>query len=376
MKVESSWISYFSSKAQKEGAINLAQGRPGFSPPKRLLEILKVLIEENNLHQYAPGMGDFYLIEEILNLYKKFNKSLKKENILIVQGATEGIFLSFLYLSKKFKNFSILTFDPYYESYPRLAKILGIPINYIEISPFELNFEKNKLKDLIYKKNVKAIILSSPGNPLGKIFKEDEINFLLYLIKEEKGFLIFDGVYENIYFKEKPYNPLCKDLKNLIFISSFSKTLSITGWRIGYIITNEKDLKNISSIHDWTGLSAPFIFQRAISNYLKEKSLEDYLKKLRSDLKKNYEFLKDELNKSPVILSEIEGGIFAWIKLTEKFYNSLDFARNLFELKKVAVVPGINFSKKSYNFFRINLSLPFEDFKLGIKKIKEFLDEF
>lgn len=189
MKIESSWISYFSSKAQKEGAINLAQGRPGFSPPKRLLEILKMLIEENNLHQYAPGKGDFHLIEETLNLYKKFNDNLKKENILIVKGATEGIFLSFLYLSKKFKNFSILTFNPYYESYPRLAKILGIPINYIEISPFELNFERKKIKNLIYKKNIKTIILSSPSNPLGKIFTEEEINFLLNLIKEKKEFL-------------------------------------------------------------------------------------------------------------------------------------------------------------------------------------------
>lgn len=373
MKIEGSWISYFSSKAQREGAMNLAQGRPGFSPPKRLLEILKVLIEENNLHQYAPGKGDFYLIEETLNLYKKFNNNLKKENILIVQGATEGIFLSFLYLSKKFKNFSILTFDPYYESYPRLAKILGIPLYYIEISPFELNFERKKLKNLIYKKNIKGIVLSSPGNPLGKIFTEEEIKFLLNLIKEKNGFLIFDGVYENIYFNLKPYNPLCKDLKNLIFISSFSKTLSITGWRIGYIITDEKDLKNISSIHDWTGLSAPFIFQRAISNYLKEKDLEDYLKNLRADLKRNYEFLKNELGKDKTKLAKVEGGIFAWIQLPEKFKNALDFAKNLFELKKVAVVPGINFSKKNHNFFRINLSIPFEDFKAGIKKIKDFL---
>lgn len=376
MKVESSWISYFSSKAQREGAINLAQGRPGFSPPKKLLEILKTLIEKNDLHQYAPGKGDFCLIEEILNLYRKFNENLKKENILIVQGATEGIFLSFLYISRKFSNPSILTFDPYYESYPRLAKILGIPINYIEISPFELNFERKKLKDLIYKKNIKAIVLSSPSNPLGKIFNQEEISFLLNLIKEKNGFLVFDGVYENIYFNLKPYNPLCKDLKNLIFISSFSKTLSITGWRIGYIITNEKDLKNISSIHDWTGLSAPFIFQRAISNYLKEKELENYLKKLKNDLKISYEFLENELEKSQLKLAKLEGGIFAWIKLPSKFKTALDFAKNLFELKKVAVVPGINFSKKNQNFFRINLSLSFEEFKLGIRKLKEFLNEF
>ncbi len=230
MKIDGSWISYFSSKAQREGAINLAQGRPGYTPPKDLLKTLKVLIKEKNLHQYAPGKGDFELIEETLRIYKKFNKNLKNDNILIVQGATEGIELSFIYLWKKFKeNFSILTFEPYYESYPKLSLIFNIPLHLISINPFNLSWDRENLKRIVINNNVKGIILSSPGNPLGKVWKREEIEFLRNLMEKNEGWLIFDGVYENLYFFEEVYNPLKDGLKNLIFISSFSKTLSITG---------------------------------------------------------------------------------------------------------------------------------------------------
>ncbi len=374
MKIEGSWISYFSSKAQREGGINLAQGRPGYFPPKDLLKFLKTLTKDKNLHQYAPGKGDFQLIEETLKVYKKFNKNLKKDNILIVQGATEGIELSYIYLWKKFKeNFSILTFEPYYESYLKLSLIFNIPLHLISINPFDLSWDREKLKKTVINNNVKGIILASPGNPLGKVWKREEIEFLRNLMESNGGFLIFDSVYENLYFFEEVYNPLKKGLKNLIFISSFSKTLSITGWRIGYIICKDKELEEISSIHDFTGLSAPYILQRSISNYLKKENLDFFLKKLRDNLKRNFFFSKERLEKKGFIFSKVEGGIFAWVKLPKKFKNSLSFCKNLFSKEKVSCVPGINFSPKDEGFIRLNLSLPYKIFKEGIEKIERFV---
>lgn len=368
-----SWISYFSSKAQREGAINLAQGRPKYPPPKNLLIILKKLIKDKNLHQYAPGKGDFNLLKETLKIYKNYYDSLKEENILIVQGATEGLTLSFHFLKKKFKeNFAIFSFEPFYESYPKLAKIFNIPLYSVEINPFDLKWDLNKVEKIIFKKNIKGIILASPGNPLGKVWKEEEINFLRNLMKKNNGYLIFDGVYENLYFDEKPFIPLKEGLKNLIFISSYSKTLSITGWRIGYIIAEKKEMDFISSIHDYTDLSAPYILQRAISEYLKEGNLEDFLKTLRKKLKKSYDFLEKEIDGEDLKLSKAEGGMFGWIKIKN---DCLDFANKLFDKEKVAVVPGINFSKKAKNFIRINLSIPFEEFKEGIGRIKNFINE-
>lgn len=375
MKSFGSLISYFSSLAQKEGGINFAQGRPGYFPPQELLDILRNLNYEKNLHQYAPGRGDFYLLQETERIYKNVNKKIKKENILITLGATEGIALSYSFLFNKFKDFSILSFEPFYESYPKIAKFLKIPIFSVPLNPFNLKFDKKKLEEIVSNKNVKGIILSSPGNPLGKIFKEEEIKFLLNLMKKRNGFLIFDGVYENIYFEEKPYNPLKDGFDNLIFISSYSKTLSITGWRVGYLIAEKRIIEEISSIHDFTHLSAPYILQRAISCFLKNEEVEDYLINLRKNLYNSYNFLKEKLEEKSFKVSKVEGGMFAWVKLKEKYKNSLDYSKKLFLKKKVAVVPGINFSNKAKKFIRINLSIPFEEFEKGVLRILEFEDE-
>lgn len=371
----SSLISYFSTLAQKEGGINFAQGRPGYSPPEGLLKILKKLTFEMNLHQYAPGKGDFDLLEETEKIYKVYCESIEKNNVLITLGATEGIAISFLFLLNKFKDFSILSFEPFYESYPRVTYFLKIPIYSIKINPYDLNWDREKTKEIVFKKNVKAIILASPGNPLGKIWKEEEINFLRKLIKKNNGFLIFDGVYENFYFEEKPYNPIFDGLENLIYISSYSKTLSITGWRIGYLISEQKVLNEISGIHDYTHLSAPYILQKAIAKFLKEGKIENYLRSLRKNLAFSYFFLKNELEKIGYKTGKAEGGMFAWVEIPKKYGCSMDYSKNLFLKKKVAVVPGINFSQKAKNFIRINLSLPFQVLKEGIERIIEFEKE-
>lgn len=375
MKKFASLISHFSSLAQREGGINFAQGRPGYPPPEGLLRILNRLVYEKNLHQYAPGKGDFYLLEETEKIYKKIYKNLKKDNILITLGATEGIALSLLFLLNRFKKFSLLSFEPFYESYPRISKFLNIPVFSVKIDPFNLGWDREKVKKLVSENNVKGILLASPGNPLGKIFKEEEVNFLRDLMEKMKGFLIFDGVYENVYFEEKPFNPLADGLENLIFISSYSKTLSITGWRIGYLIARESILEEISSIHDYTYLSSPYILQRAIAQFLKREKIGNFLKVLRENLKSSYFLLKRELENSGFKVSKAEGGMFGWVKIPENYKNSFYYAEKLFSKKKVAVVPGINFSRNAKNFIRINLSLPIKEFREGIERIKEFEKE-
>lgn len=374
MKKFASLISHFSSLAQREGGINFAQGRPGYPPPEGLLKVLGKLVYENNLHQYAPGKGDFCLLEETEKIYKKIYKNLKKDNILITLGATEGIALSLLFLLNRFKKFSVLSFEPFYESYPRISKFLNIPVCSIKINPENLEWDRKRVKSLVLEKNVKAILLASPGNPLGKIFKKEEVNFLRDLMEKRKGFLIFDSVYENVYFEKKPYNPLKEGLDNLIFISSYSKTLSITGWRIGYLVARENILEEISSIHDYTHLSSPYILQRAIALFLKGEKIGNYLKNLREKLKISYGLLK-KLEYYGFKVSKAEGGMFGWVKIPEKYKNSFDYAEKLFSKKRVAVVPGINFSRNAKNFIRINLSLPIKEFREGIERIKEFEKE-
>jgi aspartate/methionine/tyrosine aminotransferase len=155
-----SLISYFSSLTAKQGGINMAQGKPGFSPPPELLRLLREKSKIMPLHQYAPGNGHPGLLDLLASRYSEYSL-LGDENLVIVQGATEGIFLTLFYLNTILPPpYSILSFDPVYESYPELARFLSKPFIYQDLEPdLSLNFKK--LERSIKNKNVK-----SPGQNL------------------------------------------------------------------------------------------------------------------------------------------------------------------------------------------------------------------
>lgn len=136
---DGSLISYFSNRVKKEGGINLAQGTPGFPPPGELLQLLKINAEDKRLHQYAPGIGNFELLELVRQRFSSTVTPIETDNLLVVQGATEGIFLTFFYLTTFLEPpFAALSFDPVYESYPQLAAMFRIPFEYFD---FEENLE-------------------------------------------------------------------------------------------------------------------------------------------------------------------------------------------------------------------------------------------
>ena len=372
---EGSLIAFFSRKVKKGGGINLAQGRPGFEPPAELLNILKAKIPETDLHQYAPGNGDPRLLDILVK--KKFSTiNPGRENFLIVQGATEGIFVSFFYLSTIIeKGSGVLSFDPVYESYPKLPSFMDFPFHYCE-TPEDLCSDPSGLKKIIREKNIKVIFISSPGNPHGKVWKKSELELLSEIALKNNAFIIFDAVYSDIYFEEKPFNPMELRNKNIFYVNSFSKMLSITGWRIGYMYTAEEHMTKIRSIHDYTGLCAPFLLQRSIAEFMElEDKADNYISDIRKRCKKNITYLSKELSDSGFRIPSIKGGYFFWAKLPPKYNNGFRFAEELYEKEKVAVVPGINFSKEKNNYIRINCAVDHSSIKDAAGRIIRFVKD-
>ena len=372
-KPAGSFISYFSNMVKDKGGINLAQGIPGFSPPDELLAILEnQIFTEKQLHQYAPGNGDFRL----LKLISEFNSDSPPEQSdkgLIVQGATEGIFLTFFYLISILKGrFSALSFDPPYESYPELAKFFRIPFEYFDYNKdLTINFEKLEVE--IRAKNVKIMFIASPGNPLGKIWTKDELEKIVILAEKFGFYIIYDGVYEDIYFGNSPFNPLKLGSEKLIYINSFSKMLSITGWRIGYIIADINLMKEIRAIHDYIGLCAPFLFQRAIADYLKNSNFgRDYTASLRKKCRQSYLLLKQNLLSFGFGIPDIQGGYFLWAKLPGVYKDGFKFALKLYKKTGVAVVPGENFSPNKHNYIRLNFAHEIDVLETVVDRFKMF----
>ncbi len=373
-KPSGSLISFMSNLVKSKGGINCAQGLPAFEPPKELLDILSKISKEK-IHQYAPGKGDALLLEMILKIHEKYE--LSKENLLVVNGATEAISLIYLYLLKKLKQpFTTMAFEPIYESYSNLPKIYSMPfISFSLEKNGEIDFEK--LEKTIKKENIKLFFISSPGNPFGKVFSKEELEKLLEFSKTYNFYIIFDAVYSELFFENKPEIILDKDNKKIFFVNSFSKMLSITGWRIGYLISTKEHIKELQSIHDYTGLSSPSILQKTVADYLLKNNLgKDYLNYLRTEIKESFFQMKKLLEQSDFFVPKTEGGYFVWAKLPEKIKeNSFDFSMKLFEENKVAVVPGIHFSKNANKFIRINIAKPKGEILEAGRKIVEFVNK-
>jgi aspartate/methionine/tyrosine aminotransferase len=367
-----SLISYFSNIVKQNGGINLAQGIPGFPPPPQLLKILQQLSQKKDLHQYAPGIGNYQLLDLIRERYSAVHP-LQENNLLIVQGATEGIFLTFFYLTTILAgSYSALSFEPVYESYPQLAHMFQVPFEYFDFEK-DLSIDFHRLEKSIKSQQVKIVLLASPGNPLGKIWNRNEITSLLSLSEKYGFYVIFDAVYKDIYYNAPPFNPLELHCKQLFYIDSFSKTLSITGWRVGYIICDKDHMSLIRSLHDYTGLCAPSILQSAIAQYLSSNEYgQVYTNMIKTKCKKSFRFLTEKLRQLSFLVHEIDGGYFLWGRLPGEWKDAFVFADSLYKKQKLGVVPGENFSKTKINYIRLNVASELPIIEEAARRIGQF----
>jgi aspartate/methionine/tyrosine aminotransferase len=379
-KPDGSLISYFSRLASQEGCINLAQGKPGFQPPRELLETLKNFSDHLSFHQYAPGNGNKELLTLLADKYSR-RAPITIDHLLVVQGATEGIFLTFLYLNTILnKPYSVLSFNPVYESYPRLAAFLNLPFEYLDYDP-SLSVDFYQLEKTIREKRVKIVFIASPGNPLGKIWTAAEIQNIISLAEKLDFYIIFDAVYQDIYFNKPPHNPLFNKLipelhHRLFYINSFSKMLSITGWRIGYVLAIPEHMSRIRAVHDYTGLCAPTLFQAVIQHYLSRfKYGQAYLKEIRKKCRRSYSSLKQVLESLNFYVPETRGGYFLWARLPDQLTDGFRFALDLFTKQQVGVVPGENFSPTYNSYIRFNIATESNIIREGAQRIETFVKE-
>lgn len=370
-KPTGSYISFMSNKVKKYGGINLAQGIPGFDPPKELTSILSQIAHQN-IHQYAPGNGNNELLDLLLAKYQNDFK-FKKEDFLITQGGTEALSLLYTYFSKIIpKPFSALAFDPVYESYKYLPGIFNT--GFVSFS-----FEKDssvdfiKLEKTCIVNNVKVIFLGSPGNPYGRIWSRNEMDSLIALSKKLDFFIVLDAVYKELYYEKKPYIPLDQFNPNLFYTNSFSKLFSITGWRIGYLVAHPDHMSKIKAIHDYTGLSAPSVLQQAIVEYLKISDFgKVYINDLRIKLTEGFNHISAELLELGFTIPETKGGYFVWAKLPSTYSDGFKFAIDLYNEQKVAVIPGEHFSEKATHYIRLNIAREKQEIEEGMQRIKNF----
>jgi len=221
-------------------AVNLSQGFPDFDPPKPILEALEKASHQGP-HQYSITCGAQNFREALAQKQSRLmGRSINPETEIVVTcGSTEAMMAAMMTVANP--GDKVIVFSPFYENYGADTILSGAVPIYVPLHPPAFNFNTDEL-EAAFKQDPKALILCNPSNPTGKVFNREELTIIADLAKKYDTYVITDEVYEHIVYQPHEHIYLASlpgMFERTISCSSLSKTYSITGWRLGYIIAPE-----------------------------------------------------------------------------------------------------------------------------------------
>ncbi|WP_292011216.1 methionine aminotransferase [Chryseobacterium sp.] len=334
--------------ANQHQAINLSQGFPDFLPDPELLNSVDYFIKKG-FNQYAPLGGMMPLKEAIAEKLERSHQSSYHPDteITVTAGGTQAIFTAIATFIQK--DDEVIIFEPAYDCYEPTVELFGGIVKRFEMKAPDYSIDWNIVKGLISEKT-KMIILNNPNNPSGKIFKENDIQELIKLVRNTSILILSDEVYENITFDGLDHLSVCRypELKERSFlVASFGKLFHVTGWKTGYCAAPKALTDEFRKIHQFNVFCVNTPIQLALAEFMKNE--EHYLY-LNQFFQEKRDFLRKGLSQTSFGLLECEGTYFqalTYDKISDK--NDFEFATELTIQHKVASVPFSAFYKNRLN---------------------------
>lgn len=331
------------------GAVNLSQGFPDFDPPKEILDRLAEVSHEN-YHQYSITWGAQNFREALAEKQSRLMGRTIDPNgeIVVTCGSTEAMMAAMMTVTDP--GDKVVIFSPFYENYGADTILSGAQPIYVPLYPPAFHFNPDEL-EAAFKQHPKALILCNPSNPCGKVFTLEELTFIAELAKKYDTYVITDEVYEHIVYEPNKhiyFASLPGMWERTISCSSLSKTYSITGWRLGYIIAPPEIIEVAKKVHDFLTVGAAAPLQEAAVTGLKFG--EQYYKDLQEKYtgKRNL-FLKG-LDDIGIAHTVPEGAYYILLDIGEfGFASDLEFCEVLARDVGVGAVPGSSFFKEPVN---------------------------
>jgi aminotransferase len=322
-------------------AINLAQGFPDFPCPDELKTAACEAVN-NDVNQYAITWGTRELREGLAQKVKRYNGMIfnPESEITVTCGSTEAMMASMLAVIQP--GDEVVVPEPFYENYGPDAQISGAVPRFVPLSD-DFSIDEEAWKS-VFSKKTRAIILNTPNNPTGKVFSKKELAFIADLCTEYNTVAITDEIYEHILYdgnKHVSLGSLDGMQERTITIGSFSKTYSVTGWRVGYALACAGITERIRKIHDFLTVGAPAPLQQACVTAL---FLPDtYYRNLAEDYDRKRKILFEGLMRAGFACQLPEGAYYIFTDISESGMKDTEFARFLVEKIGVAAVPGTSF---------------------------------
>lgn len=333
------------------GAINLSQGFPDFDPPQFIMDAL-ARVATAGPHQYSPTWGAYNYraaVAKKVGAFMGIDLDPDK-NVLGTIGSTEAMMATMMAISNP--GDKIVIFSPYFENYAAQSLFNSIEPIFVPLNPPAFTFDANRLEEAFKDPKTKAMLLCNPSNPSGRVFTKDELQVIADLAIKYDVIIITDEVYEHIIFEPHKHTYIASlpgMWERTICCSSLSKTYSITGWRLGYIVACEELMNRCKKIHDFLTVCAPSPLQEAIVAGLEAPM--SYYKELQDHYTHMRDIFVGGLRDLGWKFSEPEGSYFMMVDISDfqKGRTDIEFCEELAYKVGVAAVPGSSFFKEDVN---------------------------
>ena len=329
--------------ANECGAINLSQGFPDFDPPETVLRAAEQAAREGP-HQYAVTWGAPNFRSALARKQSRFMQLPldPDENIVVTCGSTEAMMVAMMTACNSGDR--VIIFSPFYENYAADAILCGAEPIHVTLHPPEFRFDPDELRRA-FEQRPQALVLCNPSNPSGKVFAREELLFIASLAEEFDIFVLTDEVYEHIVYAPHEHTyfaSLPGMFERTLSCSSLSKTYSMTGWRLGYVIASPSIINEARKVHDFLTVGAAAPLQQAAVTALELP--DSYYKELQALYTEKRATFLQYLDGAGLKYTEPEGAYYVMVDISEFGWKSdAAFCEWLAREVGVAAVPGSSF---------------------------------
>ena len=333
-------------------AVNLSQGFPDWDPPQPMLDRLAEVAQAGP-HQYAITWGAANFRQALAAKQSRcMGRTIDPEKEIVVTcGGTEAMMAAVMTVANPGDKISV--FSPFYENYGADTILTDCEPIYVPLHPPEFCFDPEEL-ERAFRQHPKALILCNPSNPSGKVFTRAELQVIADLAEKYDAFVITDEVYEHIVYA--PYehiyfSSLPRMQERTISCSSLSKTYSITGWRLGYIIAPPEVIESARKVHDFLTVGAAAPLQEAAVVGLQFGP--EYYAGLLAHYTKLRQLMLDGLRTIGLPYSTPQGAYYIMVDISRfgGYASDTEFCEKLAERVGVGAVPGSAFFREPINSY-------------------------
>ncbi len=356
---------------QYDDVIDFTLGDPDVPTPKAICDAAYNAAINGRTH-YAPNAGLPALREAIAKqVAKESGIDYAANNVAVTIGATEAVYMSFMACINPGDDVIILA--PYWVQYENIVKLLGGKP--VIIDSFKEGFEPDL--NVIFKainERTKAIVVNSPNNPSGYIYKDSFLKELAEMAGANNILIFDDEAYRSlVYDGEFPSIAKYCRKEDIVIINSFSKQFAMTGWRVGYVVTDESFINAVVKLQQNIAVCVATPNQYAAIEAI--KNTEKYAGGIKEVFQKRRDVLIRELSKIKELSFQVPAGTFyAFIDISKTGMNSKLFCFDLLEKQHVAVIPGVAFGEAFDNYVRLAFTLNDDKIVEGINRIHEFIN--